>query len=122
MEDSLELIRDYVIVPRPPIDVSSHSMSASKPSQDKYQNLLQASANILPALSAPVQISGASNINTHRIGSHGSCDYPPRTSLESMNLVGALEKPSSHHLTRIKSLRQCASAVKELVNEKASPL
>lgn len=117
------MIRDYVIVSGPPMDVSSHSTSASKTNHDKYQNLLQTSANVMPPLSPPVPIVGTTttNINMHRIGrsldSYGSA---PGTSLESMDLGDVLEKPSSHCMTRIKSLQQSASAIKELVNEKAS--
>lgn len=74
----------------------------------------------MPPLSPPVPIIGTTNINTHRIGSLDSSGSAPGTSLESMDLGDVLEKPSSHCMTRIKSLEQSASAIKELVNEKAS--
>ncbi|PKI47256.1 hypothetical protein CRG98_032342, partial [Punica granatum] len=117
--DSLELIdQDYVIVSGPPMDVSSQSTSASKPSHEKYQSPPQTSAKIMPPSSAPVPIIGATNINTQRVGSLDSYGYAPGTSLESMDIGDVLEKPSMHCMTRIKSLQQCASSIEELVNEK----
>ncbi|KAK4749500.1 hypothetical protein SAY87_026949 [Trapa incisa] len=115
-EGTLELITDYVIVSGSSTDVCSHLKSVRKPSQDKYQNILQGSTNIIPPLSAQVPNTGPTNINRHCIGIRDSNDYSPWPSLESMHLVDMLEKPN--WMIRIKSLQQSASAVKELVNEK----
>uniref|UniRef100_F6I082 Protein kinase domain-containing protein n=1 Tax=Vitis vinifera TaxID=29760 RepID=F6I082_VITVI len=43
---------------------------------------------------------------------------PSQTSQGSMDIGDALERPSTHCITRIKSLQQCASIITELVNEK----
>lgn len=120
MEHSLELIQDYVIVSGPSMDVSSHSTCNSKPSNDKYQDPLQTSANTTNPSSAVESIDGATDINTHRTGSFNCYGSTSGTSLESVDLRDVFPKPSTHCMARIKSLQQCASAIKELVNEKAS--
>ncbi|KAK4759428.1 hypothetical protein SAY87_022559 [Trapa incisa] len=118
VEDTLELIKDYVIVSGPPMDVSSHSESAFKLSHGKQQNLLKTSTDIMPRLSAAEPSIGATDINARCIGSLESCGSAHGTSLVSSDLQDVLERPSAHCMTRIKSLQHCASVIKELVNEK----
>ncbi|XP_059647115.1 serine/threonine-protein kinase ATG1c-like isoform X2 [Cornus florida] len=120
--DSLELIdQDYVIVSGSAMDASSSSASASKQSHlpCKSEGPPQAAANVISTSSAPVPIIGAAVSKLDCIGSlesHSSA--PSGTSQGSMDLGDALELPSTHCMTRIKSLRQCASAIRELVNDK----
>uniref|UniRef100_A0A5B7ANB7 Putative serine/threonine-protein kinase ATG1 n=1 Tax=Davidia involucrata TaxID=16924 RepID=A0A5B7ANB7_DAVIN len=120
--DSLELIdQEYVLVSGPPMDVSSSSVSASKLSllPCKPESTPQASANINSTSSAPMPIIGAAVSKVDCIGSlesHSSA--PSGTSQGSMDIGDALEQPSTHCMTRIKSLQRCASAIMELVNEK----
>ncbi|XP_039028704.1 serine/threonine-protein kinase ATG1c-like isoform X2 [Hibiscus syriacus] len=119
--DTLELIdQDYVLVTGPPIDVSSSSASTSKPNHIPYK---QENPPLIPFTSnttstAPVPIVGATNINVYHVGSLESQSSAPGTSPGSMNIGDALEQPSSHCMTRIKSLQQCASAITELLHEK----
>uniref|UniRef100_A0A5B7AJF8 Putative serine/threonine-protein kinase ATG1 n=1 Tax=Davidia involucrata TaxID=16924 RepID=A0A5B7AJF8_DAVIN len=120
--DSLELIdQDYVLVSGPPMDVSSSSASASKLSQlpCKSESPPQASANMNSISSSPMPIIGAA---VSKVGCTGSLEShnsaPSGTSQGSMDIGDALEQPSTHCMTRIKSLQQCASAITELVNEK----
>ncbi|XVF55188.1 hypothetical protein PTKIN_Ptkin06aG0016800 [Pterospermum kingtungense] len=119
--DSLELIdQDYVLVSGPPMDVSSSSTSTSKPNHNPYKS---ESPPIIPftnknASAAPIPIIGATNVNISHAGSLESQSSAPGTSQGSMDIGDALEQPSSHCMTRIKSLQQCASAITELVHEK----
>ncbi|XP_052172956.1 serine/threonine-protein kinase ATG1c-like [Diospyros lotus] len=120
--DSLELIdQDYVFVSGPPVDVSSSSASASKlsPLPCKLESPQQESANINSMSTAPMPIIGATG---RRVGYIGSLDShssaPSGTSQGSMDMRDTLEQPSTNCMTRIKSLQRCASAIKELVNEK----
>lgn len=120
--DSLELFdQEYVIVSGPPMDVSSSSPSASKLSHLPCNSgsPQQEFANMNSAPSAPMPIIGATG---SRFGYSGSLDShssaPSGTSQGSMEIGDALEQPSPHCITRIKSLKRCASAVTELVNEK----
>ncbi|XP_020971756.1 serine/threonine-protein kinase ATG1c isoform X3 [Arachis ipaensis] len=118
-KDSLENIdQDYVLVSGPPIDVSSSSVSASKPSHSPFKSssLPQESSKTITRLSAPMPIVGVSTSSTCQIGSSESQDSAPGTSHGSMDTGD--EQPSGHCMTRIKSLQQCASAITELVNEK----
>ncbi|KAA8518953.1 hypothetical protein F0562_016273 [Nyssa sinensis] len=120
--DSLELIdQEYVIVSGTPMDVSSSSASTSKLSQFqcKPESSPQASANMNSTSSAPMPIIGAAVSKMGCIGSlesHSSA--PSGTSQGSMDIGDALEQPSTHCMTRIRSLQRCASAIMELVNEK----
>ncbi|KAG7964903.1 hypothetical protein I3843_09G195500 [Carya illinoinensis] len=119
--DSLELSdQDYVIVSGPPMDVSSSSACASKPGHSIYKsgNSHQASIRTNSTVSAPMPIIGTTTSNIDRIGSLESQSSAPGTSQGSMELGDALEQPSTHCTTRIKSLQHCASAIKELLNEK----
>ncbi|KAI4356524.1 hypothetical protein L6164_000542 [Bauhinia variegata] len=118
--DSLENIdQDYVLVSGPPMEVSSSSVSASKPGRSVHNKLggsPQESSNINTRLSAPMPILGVATSTTFRIGSSESQGSAPGTSQGSVDTAD--EQPSAHCMTRIKSLQQCASAIMELVNEK----
>ncbi|KAK4755420.1 hypothetical protein SAY87_009177 [Trapa incisa] len=118
VEDSLELIKDYVIVSGSPMDVSSHSESTSQLSHNKQQNPLTTSANIMSWLSAVEPGISATAISAQYTGSLDSCGSAHGASLVSSDLHDVLERPSTHCMTRIKSLQQCSSAIKELVNKK----
>ncbi|KAK2379061.1 Protein kinase superfamily protein [Trifolium repens] len=117
--DSLENIdQEYVLVSGPPMDVSSSSVNASKPSHSLFRSgsFPQESSNTITRLSAPMQIVGASTNSMCQIGSSGSQDSAPGTSHGSMDTGD--EQPSTNCMTRVKSLQQYASAITELVNEK----
>ncbi|XP_028071138.1 serine/threonine-protein kinase ATG1c-like isoform X2 [Camellia sinensis] len=123
--DSLELVyQDYVIVSGPPMDVSSSLVSASKPSHlpRKLENPQEESANFNTTPSAPMPIIGAVGSRLGRVGSLDShSSTPSGTSHGSMDIGDALEQPSLHCMTRIKSLQWAASAITELVNKKIEP-
>ncbi|KAL2658847.1 hypothetical protein AAZV13_03G049600 [Glycine max] len=117
--DSLENIdQEYVLVSGPPIDVSSSSVGASRPSHTPYRSgsLPQESSSTITRLSVPMPIVGVPSNSICQIGSSGSQDSAPGTSLGSMDTGD--EQPSAHCMTRVKSLQQCASSITELVNEK----
>ncbi|CAL5335000.1 unnamed protein product [Camellia sinensis] len=120
--DSLELVyQDYVIVSGPPTDVSSSLVSASKPSHlpRKLENPQEESAYFNTTPSAPMPIIGAVGSRLGRVGSLDShSSTPSGTSHGSMDIGDALEQPSLHCMTRIKSLQWAASAITELVNKK----
>ncbi|XP_043713109.1 serine/threonine-protein kinase ATG1c-like isoform X2 [Telopea speciosissima] len=120
--DSLEFIdQDYVLVSGPSAEVSASSISASRSrhSQYKSESSPMASVSNNTTSSVPMPIIGAAVRNTCGVGSLDShSSAPSGTSQGSMDIGDALEQPSSHCLTRIRSLQQCASAVTELVNEK----
>lgn len=121
VEDSLENIdQDYVLVSGPPMDVSSSSVSASKPSHFPYRSggSTRESSYIIDRASAPMPIIGVASSSTRQIGSLESQDSGPGTSHASMDTGD--EQPSAHCMTRIKSLQQCASTITELVNEKVN--
>ncbi|XP_062001846.1 serine/threonine-protein kinase ATG1c-like isoform X1 [Rosa rugosa] len=109
--DSMELIdQDYVLVSGPPIDVSSTSASASKPSHSSYKSESLPQESLTTSSSAPMPIMGAASNNMCCIGSLDS--------QSSTDMADALEQPSSHCMTRLNSLQQCVSAITELVHEK----
>nr|XP_023874179.1 serine/threonine-protein kinase ATG1c isoform X2 [Quercus suber]POE83800.1 serine/threonine-protein kinase atg1c [Quercus suber] len=119
--ESLESIdQDYVLVSGPPMDVSSSSASASKPSHSPYKSGSppQAFVNMTDTSSAPMPIIGTATSNPYRIESLENQSSAPGTSQGSMSIGDALEQPSTHCMMRIKSLQQCASAITELENEK----
>lgn len=106
---------DYVIVSSPPIDICSSSVGISKPIHVPYKSGSPPQGShvtVFPS-SAPVPIMHAT-YNSGGLGTHGCTPM----SYESMDNVDTLEKPSSHRVTRIKSLQQSAYAIKELVNGK----
>ncbi|KAG8647679.1 serine/threonine-protein kinase ATG1c isoform X2 [Manihot esculenta] len=114
--DSLELIdQDYVIVSGPPLDVSSSLASTSKPRNIPYKSRSppRASDNVN---SAPMPIIGTANSNACHIGSLEGPSSAPGTSQGSTDIGDVVEQPSTHCMTRIKSLQQCASAISELVD------
>lgn len=117
--DSLENIdQDYVLVSGPPMDISSSSVNASKPSHSLYRSgsFPKESSNRITRLSAPMPIVGVPTNSICQIGSSGSQDSAPGTSHGSMDMGD--EQPSTDCMTRVKSLQQCAAAITELVNEK----
>ncbi|KAK3406922.1 hypothetical protein EUGRSUZ_K03054 [Eucalyptus grandis] len=117
--DSMELIDDYVLVPGPPLDVSSSSLSASKTSQFPFKSDSppQASHEVAFPSSAPVSIGLLRRGNIYQMGSVGSSTVARGTSFESMDNVDALERPSSHCMMRIMLLQQFTSIIKQLVNK-----
>ncbi|CAK8574943.1 unnamed protein product [Lathyrus sativus] len=117
--DSLENIdQEYVLVSGPPMDVSSSSVNASKPSPSLFRtgSFPQESSNTTTRLSGPMPITGASTNSMCQIGSSGSQDSAPGTSHGSMDTGD--EQPSTNIMTRVKSLQDYASALRELVDEK----
>ncbi|GLT92603.1 hypothetical protein SLE2022_104340 [Rubroshorea leprosula] len=118
--DPLEMIdQDYVIVSGPSMDLSSSSASSSKANHShKLGSPPLTSISNTTASASPMPIIGATNTNLYHIGSSESPNSVPGTSQGSMDMLDALEQPSSHGMTRIKSLQHCASAIKELVHEK----
>ncbi|KAK7287601.1 hypothetical protein RIF29_00882 [Crotalaria pallida] len=110
--------QDYVLVSGPPTDVSSSSVSASKMSHSQYRSgsIPQEPSNTSTRLSAPMPIVGVPTSSICQIGSSESQDSAPGTLHGSMDT--GYEQPSAHCVTRIKSLKHCASAVTELVIEK----
>ncbi|XP_044508804.1 serine/threonine-protein kinase ATG1c-like isoform X3 [Mangifera indica] len=119
--DSLELIdQDYVIVSGPPIEVSTCSASISKPSHIPYKSNSPPGTSIASntTSTAPIPIIGSTNSNTCCIGSLESQSSAPGTSLGSMDIGYAFEQPSTHGLTRIKSLQNYASSITELARGK----
>ncbi|XP_043701702.1 serine/threonine-protein kinase ATG1c-like isoform X2 [Telopea speciosissima] len=120
--DSLEFIdQDYVLVSGFSVEVSASSISTSRsrhsPSKSKSSQVASVSNNTTS--SAPMPIIGAVVRNTCGGGSMDSYSSAPSgASQGSMDIGDAVEQPSSHCLTRIRSLQQCASAITELVNDK----
>lgn len=119
--DSLENIdQEYVLVSGPPMDVSSSSANASKPIHSFFRtgSFPQESSNTITRLSGPMPIIGASTNSMCQIGSSGSQDSAPGTSHGSMDTAD--EQPSTNCMTRVKSLQDYASALRELVDEKVN--
>ncbi|CAM8970787.1 unnamed protein product [Rhodiola kirilowii] len=119
--DSLELSDlDYVLVSGPPLDGSSFVAGASKLDHPpmKSENLLPSSAHLKTRSTAPMPIVGNTTSGLCRMGSLESENSAPRNSQGSMDYSDSLERPSTHGLTRINSLQQCAATISELVNEK----
>ncbi|MCL7029827.1 hypothetical protein MKW94_014223 [Papaver nudicaule] len=112
--DSEFIDEEYVVVPGPPLEVSSSSFRQHKP-PCKSESTPVKSVN---STSAPVPIVGAAGINTCGFESLESRSSTPSGSHGSMDIGDSLEQPSAHPLTRIRSLRRCASAIRELVNDK----
>uniref|UniRef100_A0A7N0U9N9 Protein kinase domain-containing protein n=1 Tax=Kalanchoe fedtschenkoi TaxID=63787 RepID=A0A7N0U9N9_KALFE len=122
--DSLELSDlDYVLVLGPPLDGSSFIASASKLNHPfmKADNLLPSSAHLKITSTAPMPIVGTTTSGLCCMGSLESQNSAPGTSQGSMDYADSLERPSTHGMTRIKSLQQCAATINELVNEKVMP-
>lgn len=113
------IVRDYVLVSGPPIDMSSSSVCASKPSHLSYKpESPQASENTNTVLSASMLNVGVEASKTGRIEDITTQSSAPGTSQGSMDAEDALEPSSIHCMMRIRSLQQSASVITELVNEK----
>lgn len=114
--DSLELVdQDYVLVSSPPVDVSSSTSAPSKLGGPP----LTPGNNINSTVSAPVPIIVAATSKEGHICSLGSHSTAPSgTSLGSLDIRDASERPSTDCMTRIKSLQSFASTITELVNDK----
>ncbi|KAI3939110.1 hypothetical protein MKX01_001978 [Papaver californicum] len=112
--DSEFIDEEYVVVPGPPLEVSSSSIRQHK-LPCKSESIPVKSVN---NTSAPVPIVGAAGINTCGFETLESRSSTPSGSHGSMDIGDSLEQPSGHPLTRIRSLRRCASAIRELVNDK----
>lgn len=120
--DSLESIdKSYVIVPGPPLDLSS-STDASKLGNFPLNSSCsqQASGNLNSGLSAPVPNINAATVKIGCAGYMESQMSVPGTSQGLMEITDTLEQPSTDCTRRVESLQQCASAITELVNEKVS--
>ncbi|XP_076910352.1 serine/threonine-protein kinase ATG1c-like isoform X1 [Bidens hawaiensis] len=106
--DSLEFIdQDYVLVSGPVGDMPSLA-TVSKVNQIAPSKSL--SRKIQSTSSAPLPIIGGADSKIRCTGSFGSP--------ETVDIVNALEQPSTDSLARIKSLHDCASAISDLVNAK----
>ncbi|XP_038701963.1 serine/threonine-protein kinase ATG1c-like isoform X2 [Tripterygium wilfordii] len=119
--DSLESIdQDYVLVSGSPMDLSSTLATASRPSHMKsaLDGPPMTSFNRNTSPSVPMPIIGAMNNNTYCVGSLESQSSAAGTSQGSMDIGYTLVQPSTHSMTRVKSLRQFAFAITELVHEK----
>ncbi|XP_027070956.1 serine/threonine-protein kinase ATG1c-like isoform X2 [Coffea arabica] len=118
--DSLELIdQEYVLVPGPPLDVSSSPViSTLENVSSKPGSPPQVSGNINLISTAPMPIVGTAANKVGHIESFESHGSAPGTSQESMDVADTLEQPSADCITRVRSLKCCASAIRELVNEK----
>ncbi|KAJ4971627.1 hypothetical protein NE237_004726 [Protea cynaroides] len=120
--DSQEFIdQDYVLVSETPLEVSASSISASRSchSQCKSESSPVTSLSNNTTSSVSMPITGAAVRNTCAVGSLDShSSAPSGASQGSMDIGDYLEQPSSHYLTRIRSLQQCASVITELVSEK----
>ncbi|KAJ6407812.1 hypothetical protein OIU84_011168 [Salix udensis] len=119
--DSLDLIeQDYVLVSGPPLDVLSSTATTSKPRNAPYKSESPSQAftrlNSMPSI--PMPIIGTANNNLCRLRSLEISASAPGTSEGSVVMGDASEQPSSHCMTRIKSLQHCASALTELMLEK----
>nr|KAJ0204985.1 hypothetical protein LSAT_V11C500291480 [Lactuca sativa] len=120
--DSVELIDlDYVLVSGPLGDTSSVA-SVSKVSQKAFKSGIPpvySRVNIHSTPSAPLPIIGGTSSKIRLTGRFESqCSASSGTSHGSVDIVDALEKPSTDSMTKIKSLHDCASAISDLVNEK----
>uniref|UniRef100_A0A1D1YMA8 tRNA dimethylallyltransferase n=1 Tax=Anthurium amnicola TaxID=1678845 RepID=A0A1D1YMA8_9ARAE len=119
--DSLDLIdQDYVLVSGLPMETSSSSVSASQTCNSPCNSeVTHIGSSRTFALSAPIKITGAPVTKICVTGSPESRSSQPSVASQgSVDMVDAMEQPSAHCLTRIRSLQQCASAISELVSEK----
>ncbi|XP_042384612.1 serine/threonine-protein kinase ATG1c-like isoform X1 [Zingiber officinale] len=116
--DSLEFVdQDYVIVPRPPLDMSPNSVSPSPSNSPRKSENSPVAPSKVNGLSAPVPIIGAAGGNSHAIGTPGS-GSASLTSQGSMDVIDAIEQPLGHSMVRIRSLQQFASVITDIVKEK----
>lgn len=116
----MELIdQDYVLVPGPLLDVS-RSVGTTKlgnvPSKSNSPPQVSGSKN--PTPTAPVPIINIAASKLGRVESFKSHSSAPGTSQESTDVADMFEQPSADCMTRVRSLKRCASIIRELVNEK----
>ncbi|XP_019059379.1 PREDICTED: serine/threonine-protein kinase ATG1c-like isoform X2 [Tarenaya hassleriana] len=121
--DSPDLMdQDYVMVSGPPVDLPSSSSSTSKPFNFPFKSEsppVVEFSNKNVSSTAPMPILGATrNSNIGRVGSLESHSSAPGTSHGSLDIGDAFEQPSTHSLTRIRSLQKCAATIAELVHER----
>jgi len=115
--DSLEFCeQDYVLVSGPVLEVSS---SAMKPSVSPLKSDFRHQVSLISSrTSSPVPIVGPITKHGGHFGSlDGQSSAPSRMLQGSLDAVDASEQPSTDAIMRIRSLRQCAANIKELVNE-----
>ncbi|XP_074271344.1 serine/threonine-protein kinase ATG1c isoform X2 [Silene latifolia] len=104
----------------PPLDTSTSSTNMSKPSVSptKPSYPLPASSGLGTRSSAPVPIVGQSTRNVYNVGSlESQCSAPSGTSQGSLDAADVLEQPSNDFTTRLRSLQECATSIKELTND-----
>ncbi|KAF3780284.1 Serine/threonine-protein kinase [Nymphaea thermarum] len=113
--DSQEIVEDYVIVPGPPVEVSSSAGSVCHAANLPSRSGGSPGKSMKDAtLSSPMPIAGVMMGNTcGSLGSNSSA--PSGTSLGSVDIGDASEQPSTDCVTRIRSLQQCASAISEII-------
>ncbi|CAI9098311.1 OLC1v1034934C1 [Oldenlandia corymbosa var. corymbosa] len=125
--DSFDLIdQDYVLVRGPPVDMSSSAtisrlctvLSKSGSPPQVSGSAPQVSGSIGPSPSAPVPIIGTADSRVGRTESFESHGSAPGTSQGSTDVTDVFEQPPADCMTRIRSLKRCAAAITELVNEK----
>lgn len=120
--DSWVLIdQDYSFVSRRSMDASSSLASASKLSHMpcKLENTHQAFASVNSSTSSSMPIV---SLTGSRVGYIGALDSHSAAPSGTPHDTGdGLEQPITHCMTRIQSLQQFASTIRELVNEKVFP-
>lgn len=116
--DSFELIaREYVIVSNPPLDMSSDSITVNH-LETKIMSPLLGENGIKLISNIPVTIITATTKDSCNSCLENHSCAPSGTSLGSLVIKGPTEQPSTDSTTRIKSLKNCASTITQLVNEK----
>ncbi|XP_020573156.1 serine/threonine-protein kinase ATG1c-like isoform X2 [Phalaenopsis equestris] len=116
--DPLDLVdQEYVIVSGHALEMPSSSLSFPEsqfPPCKPGSSPMETKKNF--GLSAPVPIVGAAITKIHTIGSLESRNSSVSgTSQGSFDIGDAIEQPSVHCITRIRSLQQCCSVISELV-------
>ncbi|XP_019102510.1 PREDICTED: serine/threonine-protein kinase ATG1c isoform X2 [Camelina sativa] len=115
-QDSMD--QDFVLVSGPPVDMPSSSSGSSKPYNFPFKSPPVELFNRSISSTAPMPITGATGNSIGRFDSLDSQNSAPSTSHGSLDLGDAFEQPSTHSLTRIRSLRKCAATITELVHER----
>ncbi|ESQ45092.1 hypothetical protein EUTSA_v10010160mg [Eutrema salsugineum] len=119
LPDSMD--QDYVLISGPPVDIPSSSSGSPKPFNYPFKSHsppVEIIKRNVTTSTAPMPITGATGRNIGRLESLESQDSLPGTSHGSLDLVDAFEQPSTHSLTRIRSLQKCAATIAELVRER----
>ncbi|XP_047332448.1 serine/threonine-protein kinase ATG1c-like isoform X2 [Impatiens glandulifera] len=123
VEDSFELLKDYVFVNGPSAYASSSS-SASLSRLNQFPYKLEppkpSSANLSSYSSAPLPIIAASAPKLGHLDRFDSNDgsVPSGTSQGSVDIEDSLEQPPTDCADRITSLKQFVSSLTQLLNEK----